>query len=236
MTRNFCVMSDINYYIKVVGENRLQNTLLADFLAKATGYASSCNSRKKESPTDTELKALRRICLIDCSGLNVRSDRDKISGYSKFDTSETWSVYFNLRSEDKVEGIAIERGVRGVFYCEDTPATILKGMQLIIRGELWYSRRTLMKFITTKQRQGYASPEESRLMLLSTREMEILVMIVAAGASNKIAADKLCISPHTIKTHMYNIYKKIGVTNRTQATAWTIENMQAMQARIEGYN
>jgi len=59
---------------------------------------------------------------------------------------------------------------------------------------------------------------------LTPREMEILAM-VAAGAKNEAIADKLCISPHTVKTHVYNIFKKIDVPNRLQAALWAAKNL-----------
>ena len=59
--------------------------------------------------------------------------------------------------------------------------------------------------------------------LLTPREKQILTMI-AVGASNDEIADNLCISPHTVKTHLYNIYNKIRVPNRIQAALWAAKN------------
>ena len=51
---------------------------------------------------------------------------------------------------------------------------------------------------------------------LSQREIEVL-RLVAAGLSNREIADKLYLSPGTIKTHVHNICGKLGASNRTQA-------------------
>ena len=61
-------------------------------------------------------------------------------------------------------------------------------------------------------------------ILLTPREIEILGMI-ALGASNTEIAEKLFISPNTVKTHIYNLFKKINVTNRLQAAFWAAKNL-----------
>jgi LuxR family maltose regulon positive regulatory protein len=54
--------------------------------------------------------------------------------------------------------------------------------------------------------------------VLSEREREVL-RLVAEGYSNQQIAERLVISITTVKTHMGNIFNKLGVTSRTQALA-----------------
>jgi DNA-binding NarL/FixJ family response regulator len=58
---------------------------------------------------------------------------------------------------------------------------------------------------------------------LSAREQEVLTHLVA-GRSNREIAEKLVISPHTVARHVEHIYAKLGVTNRTAATAYAYEH------------
>ncbi len=58
---------------------------------------------------------------------------------------------------------------------------------------------------------------------ISDREREIL-RLVATGASNQQIAQQLTISINTVKVHLRNIFSKIGVVSRTEATVYAISN------------
>jgi LuxR family transcriptional regulator, maltose regulon positive regulatory protein len=83
-----------------------------------------------------------------------------------------------------------------------------------------YIRRLLAAFPVNEQDQarqpmkkaaGINVPEP-----LSERELEVL-RLIADGLTNQEIADKLFLSPHTVKVHARNINSKLAVSNRTQA-------------------
>ncbi len=80
----------------------------------------------------------------------------------------------------------------------------------------------MTKYVLEKGREDRILRNEESL--LTSREMEILTLI-SVGAKNEEIADKLFISPNTVKTHIYNIFKKIGVPNRLQAALWAAKNL-----------
>ncbi|HEY1014165.1 MAG TPA: LuxR C-terminal-related transcriptional regulator, partial [Herpetosiphonaceae bacterium] len=66
------------------------------------------------------------------------------------------------------------------------------------------------------------NPGMSENIPLSDRELEVL-RLVAEGASNNEIAQRLIISPNTVKVHIRNIYGKLGVLSRTEATMAAIK-------------
>ena len=57
---------------------------------------------------------------------------------------------------------------------------------------------------------------------LTTREREILKLI-AQGKSNQDISTELFISEHTVKTHISNLFRKLGITDRVQAVLYAID-------------
>lgn len=64
---------------------------------------------------------------------------------------------------------------------------------------------------------------KEKVSYLTKRELEVLKLI-ASGAFNKEIASSLNISERTVKNHVSNIFRKIGVSDRTQAAVFAIKN------------
>ena len=60
--------------------------------------------------------------------------------------------------------------------------------------------------------------KETNLQILTPREIEVLQMLTN-GMSNKIVAQNLHISEHTVKFHVSSIFQKLDVSTRTEAVA-----------------
>jgi two-component system response regulator DesR len=63
----------------------------------------------------------------------------------------------------------------------------------------------------------FAPETDADQAMLSERERQVLEMI-ASGSTNREIAERLFLSPHTVKDHTSALYRKIGARNRAQAT------------------
>ena len=68
---------------------------------------------------------------------------------------------------------------------------------------------------------------------LTRREREILTL-VSEGLQNADIAQQLWITEQTVKFHLTNIYRKLGVSNRTQASRWAIVHVRAVAGQPSG--
>jgi len=114
---------------------------------------------------------------------------------------------------------ADEIGVEGYVLKDAESAVLKKAIYTVNSGEK-YIDYSMVPILNEKLAQENEKQEDEKL---TRREVEVLKLL-AEGLFNKEIAYKLSISEKTVKNHVSNIFKKIGVFDRTQAAVYAIKN------------
>ena len=112
---------------------------------------------------------------------------------------------------------AVNIGVNGYILKDSSSEALKRAILTIMEGES-YIEPSL-----NAELKNSANNVSRETKVLSKRELEVLKLI-ASGNFNKDVGIKLGISEKTVKNHVSNIFKKIGVADRTQAAVYAIKN------------
>ncbi len=220
------VMSDMNNsthssepHIYITGSSRVQNELLAFYIENAIKIPCSCHTDPSMLLNSAKLKKNSNSLVVwNCLHL---SSADVINNVLPCCTMNgaccKIALMHNTDDSDFLMD-SIDHGVKGVFCTNDSLDMLEKGIPAILNGDLWYSRDMLSSMVQNFQKNN-RNGENGQENPLTRREKEILKLI-ASGESNSDIAEQLHISPHTVKTHIANIYAKINAPNRVQAVLW----------------
>ena len=115
---------------------------------------------------------------------------------------------------------AIELGVDGYILKDSGSKELKQAINRVVLGES-YIQPDLIPSLNAKLIRRDADRE--KVDALTKREIEVLKQ-VASGMFNKEIANHLDISERTVKNHISNIFKKIEVSDRTQAAVFAIKN------------
>jgi len=211
-------MGQKNETIYIVARDCMQNELLLGYLTATSMRRCVCvDDFEYFNSVDVDMIDDQRLILIDCLGFNDSVLFDTIQSIPPSKSSSTILALMNLQARGGVEKTALEFGVRGFFYEHDLIADLVKGINAILSGEVWISRQKLFECLASQKKVSLQA--DKKQTILTRREVEIL-RLLSRGGSNESIANSLCISSHTVRTHIYNIFKKIDVPNRLQASLW----------------
>ncbi|MBQ7359450.1 MAG: response regulator transcription factor [Lachnospiraceae bacterium] len=115
---------------------------------------------------------------------------------------------------------AVDIGVDGYILKDSGSAELKKAINSIMEGEN-YIQPSLIPALNS--RLISRDTDKEKIDSLTKRELEVLIQ-VANGMFNKEIATTLDISERTVKNHISNIFKKIEVSDRTQAAVFAIRN------------
>jgi len=150
------------------------------------------------------------IMYVNLPGISGIECTEQVKKHS----AETQVMMFTVYENNENIFKALEAGASGYLVKHSSPASIIESINLLAEGGAPMSgpiaRKVLDFFNKTNKKT------ESNEFGLSEREAEILNLL-AQGFRYQDIADQLFISFGTVRTHIYNIYSKMHVNNRTSA-------------------
>lgn len=197
----------------IIGPSVSRNQLLAYVLDASSGVTARVCADIEEFHATAE--SGRQIVVV----LDAQDERwiEYLVGLQQiFDDVNVVSIALaNVRRDHGTERRAFQLGSSGFFYVDDSMDTVVRGLSALLQGQSWISRQVLMACSAYSQNQQAAQSDSG----LTNRESEVLTLL-CNGATNRDIADTLTISPHTVRTHLNNLFRKINVPNRLQAVRW----------------
>ncbi|GED22664.1 LuxR C-terminal-related transcriptional regulator [Halomonas halmophila] len=209
----------------LVTEPSAFSQLFVDYLREQGDFPVSV-TLPQSRPTHEE--ALPTVILLDIDHMSEASVYAWYTHYS--DQPGVALAVFNLADEDHAAELVSAMHLQGVFYRQDDLSLICKGLTTLMEGHPWMSRSLmarLLEFLRQQQMNAYRPA-----CGLTQREQEIIGLL-GSGSSNLEIADILNVSEHTVKSHLYNTFKKIGVNTRRQAVSWARQHLGAPPPRGE---
>ncbi|MHB9032812.1 MAG: response regulator [Anaerolineae bacterium] len=117
---------------------------------------------------------------------------------------------------------AIASGASGYILKDSTRDELVRAIRVTREGGAIISPIMLPElFKHVQQQPGGMACNQEIVQNLTPREIEILKLIVE-GNTNQQIAEVYYLSPTTVKTHVQNIFRKLGVSDRTQAAVMAI--------------
>jgi LuxR family transcriptional regulator of csgAB operon len=210
------VPKEIAGSVVIIGGLSVQNWLIVGLLEERLG--STCEVRPLTQSYVVPFPG-NAMVLVDVEGLTL-AQVDRQARLLLANGPVRGIALINA-DEAHMYALAYVPEVRGVFYRSITPDQLVRGVRAMMLGEYWLPRKVLERhFRKTRPLAGL----QTGSVTLTEKETETLLLLTG-GYSNSAIARRLGVSAHTVKTHLYNLSRKIGARNRVQAAKWAMENL-----------
>jgi DNA-binding NarL/FixJ family response regulator len=122
-------------------------------------------------------------------------------------------ILFSASMADHEIRAAVLSGAQGLILKESGPETLLQCIQHVASGSQWFQTDIVTPAVEREIMRLQQAAE--RVRPLTPREAE-LALLVAAQMSNKEIANGLSLSEGTVKIHLHNLYRKLGIRRRSE--------------------
>lgn len=203
-------------------------------LAKLTIILQSLDMKIKTVGIDSINSEPEGIVLVDSRSQEV--DQHGIPLCSADVSRKHQLALLQVEKGSVNEYICVQMGIKAVFYSDIETDQFLKGLRCLINGEWWFSRKVLSQTLATLfENMTETMPQSVTMTPLTeqlTKREKTIIKLVCQGAKNQEVADSLNISPHTVKTHLYSIFRKTSSRNRVELLNWAKQHTLAYQLLV----
>lgn len=120
---------------------------------------------------------------------------------------------------------AIRSGVRGYLLKNTESKHLTKAIKSVNDGELWVERKMMVKVLDAFSSSSKMKGKKIKSAVYDLTETETkIVKLVLTGLSNRDIAKDLYLSEKTVKFHLYKIFKKLSVKNRSELILYGFRN------------
>lgn len=131
-------------------------------------------------------------------------------------------IMFSASDAEKDIFNAIRNGADGYLLKDTKPEHLTALLTKALQGKMALSDG-VVEILAKALRYSELESQQASLKVLTKREKEVLHLL-SEGKSNKALAEELTISEGTVKVHIKNILKKLGLNSRTQAALWKLKS------------
>jgi DNA-binding NarL/FixJ family response regulator len=132
-------------------------------------------------------------------------------------------IFLTMYKQDKYAFDAIEAGARGYLLKDAHWQELIKAIEVVYRGDALLTPEMTARLLDRFRRFNREdNPQSDALQQLTANEMSVL-KLVAQGADNAEISQTLSLSEKTITNRLTTIYRKLNVSNRTQAALYALK-------------
>jgi len=196
--------------------------MLREGIKQLIEFDSDINVIAQASDGEECLSAVRDneidVCVLDINlpdvqGTKLLKDIHKINRHTKV-------LMLTVHNEVEYLLDAMDNGANGYILKDSGSGELIKAIKAVYIGER-YIQPNLIPMLNARLLKR--EDDNDKAKDLTRREKQILVNI-ALGRSNKDIAEEFDISERTVKNHITSLFKKIDVSDRTQAAVFAIRN------------
>jgi DNA-binding NarL/FixJ family response regulator len=189
------------YGIEVVGYSSSSQVIPLDVAQNADIALISCTLREGPKSGFNVLRALRQLHTIRCIMLLNDDTRELVLN-------------------------AFRWGASGICGRNDSCEVLCKCIRRVHEGQVWANNQQVHYLLQAFESESLPMRGSMRREVPLTKRERDIVELVMVGKTNRDIAHQLDLSEHTIKNHLFRLFRKLGVSSRSELVAHTIRHRQ----------